>query len=368
MNGKETLIKNAMEYVEVPEDRLDQIIEDAFWNTTVSKKKKKRRNWLVPLAAASLLFVGISAASLSASPALANYMSQLPGIGNVFSVFAEEEPGLQIYERFSEEVGLVQTSQGITIRIDQAIYDGTKVTFTYTVTSDRTLDSSAHLTGLPQLLEAEGPNISTNWEPVEGGIAGMTEITHPDEKAAQVNVLWEPLSLYTEEGEIEGDWKFEFAVDQLIKEPIILDEKVTNGDVTVHFTEVTVTAISVNVTYQQLVNPALLEVWEHVEAELIAQDNLGNVYKVPYNGGSTYAGDQTIEDIHWTATMRGLHPEASSLTFYPFAHVSRFDIEKGSEFYRVELDAIEFDLIDGTYQFIEEPVFPELPEPEEEEE
>ena len=80
-----------------------------------------------------------------------------PLLINVFSIFSEEEQGLLEYGRFSEEVGLSQTSNGITISIEQAVFDGTKVTFTYTVASDEKLDSSAYLTGFPQLLEAEGP-------------------------------------------------------------------------------------------------------------------------------------------------------------------------------------------------------------------
>src|SRR5690606_31775870 len=187
---KEISIKKAMEQVHVPEDRLDAIIEQAFFETSAAKKKQRR--WLAPAVAASVR----SAAVLTASPALANYMAQIPVIGNVFAIFSEEERGLLEYERFSEDVGLSQTSNGITISIEQAVYDGTKVTFTYTVESDQKLDSSAHLTGSPILLEAEGPTGGMEWEPVEGGIAGIAEILHLDEEAKQVNVQWEPVSLY----------------------------------------------------------------------------------------------------------------------------------------------------------------------------
>mgnify|MGYP000051858962 CR=1 FL=1 len=365
MNGNEISIKKAMEQIEVPAGRLDAIIEEAFLETA-PPKIKKRFNWLLPAAAASVLAIGISTAALTASPALANYMAELPVIGNVFSIFAEEEEGLLQYERFSEEVGLSQTSNGITISIDQAVYDGTNVTFTYTVTAKEELDDSAHVTGIPHLLEADGPNASMTWEVIDGQIAGMNAITHVSKDTAQVNVLWEPESLATEEGEIKGDWKFAFAVDQLIKEPIPLDEKVTESGVTVHFTEVTFTGIAVNIAYQQLVDPALLEEWEHVEAELIAKDNLGHVYKVPYNGGTAYGGARTREDLFWTATMRGLDPTATSLTFYPIATLSRMIDGKDPASERIAFDALEIDIIEGTYQIVESSAVPELPEEEEE--
>lgn len=365
MNDKEILIKNAMQNIKVPEDRLESLIDDAFYETS-KPKKNKRRKWLIPAIGAAVLFIGLFTATLSASPVLANYMAQVPVIGNVFSIFAEEEEGLIQYERFSDDVKLTQSSNGVTISIDKAVYDGTNVAFTYTVTSSKELDDSAHLTGIPQLLEAEGPVGSMESKLAEGSLIGINTIPHIDEEAAQVNVVWEPESLYTDAEEIEGDWKFEFAVDQLKTDPIILDEIDSEGGVSVHFTEVTFTDVAVNVAYQQLVDPALLEAWEAVEVELIATDDLGNVYLVPYNGGTTSGDARTREDFFWTATMRGLDPLATSLTFYPFGHVSRMEEGKEPESIRIEFDALEINMLEGTYQIIEDPEFPVYEEEEEE--
>lgn len=365
MNDKEILIKKTMEHIEVPEDRLNSIIDDAFFETS-APVKEKRRNWLIPAMAASILFIGLFTATLSTSTVLANYMAQIPVIGNVFSIFAEEEEALMQYERFSENVKLSQSSNGVTITIDQAVYDGTNVTFTYSVFTDRDLDESTRITGFPQLIEAEGVNASMDWKLTEDGLVGINTIPHLDEESAQVNVLWEPKSLYSDSGEIEGDWKFEFAVDQLSSDPILLDELHTAGGVSIHFTEVTFTDVAVNIAYQQLVDPALLEVWEAVEVELIAGDNLGNVYKVPHNGGASYGGAVTREDIFWTATMRGLDPLATSLTFYPFGHVGRVEEGKDPESIRIEFDALEINMLEGTYRIIEDPVFPVFEEEQQE--
>ncbi|WKA55581.1 DUF5643 domain-containing protein [Planococcus shixiaomingii] len=203
------------------------------------------------------------------------------------------------------------------------------------------------------------------WDAAEGGIAGIVSMPHLNEKAAQVNVLWEPGSIVTEQGEIIGDWKFEFAVSQLTKEPFALDKKVAESGVTVYFTEVTVTDIAVNIAYQQMVEPSLLENSGAVEAEVIAKDNLGTVYEVPYNGGSTEAGARTWEDIKWTATMRSLNPQATSLTFYPFAHTSWMINQKDVRSKRIEFDALEINLIDATHKIVKDPVVLTLPKPDE---
>ncbi|CEG23745.1 hypothetical protein BN1080_02749 [Planococcus massiliensis] len=357
MNGKENSIKEALENIEVPEARLDAIIEESFWETSAAPVKEKRRNRWMPAVATAVLVAGISAATLSATPALAHYMAQLPVIGSVFSIFAENPRGAAAFEEFSEDVALTQTSNGITISIDEAVYDGTKLTFTYRVASEEPLASSAYLTNSPQLLEAEGPTGGMQWEIVDGAIVGISEITHLDEEAEFVNVIWEPQTLYTEEKEIPGDWKFEFAVKQLKQTPVPLDEKVSSDGVTIHLQELTITDVAVNIAYQQLVDPAIVEAGNFVEAELIAKDNLGNVYEMPYSGGSTPGDALTAEDFEWTASFSGLDPNASTLTFYPFGHISGPAIEPE----RVEFDALQFNLKDGTHRLIEDPTVPKPP-------
>lgn len=369
MNEKEISIKSALDGIQVPSDQLDRIIEEACKEEQrpAAKITRKRNKWLMSVAA-SILVLGISAASLTASPALANYLAELPVIGNVFSIFAEEEAGLVSYQLFSEEIGLSETSNDVEISIEQAVYDGTTVTFTYKMISDKKLGPTTQIMGIPEVIELEPGNASMDWETVDGGIAGIVAIPAVlPEEAGQVNVRWEPDTIQTEQGEIEGDWKFEFAVSQLSTDPIALDEQVYADGVTVQFNKITFTDVSINLDYQQLVDPALLKVWENVEAEMIAEDNLGNVYKVPYNGGSVEGGARTREDFKWTATMRGLDPAATKLTFYPFAHVGRYTDERGPESIKIEFDALEIDLIDHSYQFLKDPVIPALPEPEDEE-
>lgn len=368
MKDKEISIRSSLETIHVPTQKLDQIIDDALFNPPVQKQRRKKRFYQV--AAAAAIFIGISMTSIIASPALANFVAQIPVIGTVFDYFAKDNDEFESYGRFSESVGLSQSSKGIDIIIEQAVYDGTNVTLSFMLKSEESLGEAFQIVGIPNVIGAEGSNTGMKYEYIENvGYVGLITIT-PDFKndieRAQANVSWEPNTIITDTKEIEGNWAFEFAVSQISAEPIVVDEKVTADGVTVHLKEVTVTDVSVNMDYQQLVEPALLEEWEFVEAELIASDNLGNVYKVPYNGGSTDGSSRTREDFNWTATLGGLNPEATSLTFYPFATISRFNSETNdSEWEKLEFDAIEIDLINQTYKIVKNPTIPELPkEPE----
>jgi hypothetical protein len=140
------------------------------------------------------------------------------------------------------------------------------------------------------------------------------------------------------------------------KEPIILDGE--DWRVTVHLKNLSVFQSILNIN--NLSNPVWR--WDH-EAELIVSDNLGNVYKVPYNGGSTDGSARTREDFNWTATLRGLNSQATFLTLYPIAQVSRFNTEtEESESKHLEFDAIKVDLINQSHSIVEDPTIPRLPE------
>lgn len=361
MKDKEISIKSSIDTIHLPMQKLDQIIDNALFNQPIQKKKSKKRIYKV--SAAALLFIGITTTSMIASPTFANFASNIPVIGNVFDYFEVNHNDFESYARFSESVALSQSSKGIDIIIDQAVYDGTNLILSFVLKSEEPLGETIQFTGLPQIRGAEVSNASVKYEYVENmGYVGLLTIT-PDKgkDEAQAYISWEPATIITQTKEIKGNWNFEFWVSQISGEPIVLNEKVTEDGVTVHLREVTITDVSVNVDYQQLVDPILLEEWEAVEAELIASDNLGNVYEVPYNGGSADGTANTREDFNWTATMRGLNPEATSLTFYPFATVSRFITETNSpEWKIIEFDAIEIDLINRSYILVEDPIIPKL--------
>ena len=61
---------------------------------------------------------------------------------------------------------------------------------------------------------------------------------------------------------------------------------------------------------------------------------------MPYNGGTGTKDGDSSEDITWNATIHGLDPEATSITFYPFAHVSNSQ----SDNKRIDFDPIIVEL------------------------
>lgn len=365
MKDKESSIKPSIDAIQVPSDKLDAIIDDALYEPTIKKTVVKK--WIYPAAAAAILVIGMTTTTMIASPTLANMVVQIPVIGNVFNFLGIDESSFKDYEQFSAAIGLLESSNGIDLVIDQAIYDGTNVTLSFLLETDKRLGRGVMFENFPSVNGAQG-NADVQVEYIENvGYVGAIRLT-PDfrNEKSEVNISWEPGAIVTEDEEIKGDWKFDFAIKKISDEPMVFNEKVKTEGVTVHLKEATFTDVSVNIDYQQLVDPAYLTEWRYVEAELIAQDNLGKVYEVPYNGGYADGSAKTAEDLHWSATLSGLDPKATSLTFYPIATMSGFNLETESiEVKKIEFDALKVDLTNRSHEIIENPDVPKLPKSKE---
>ncbi|MFJ7824835.1 DUF4179 domain-containing protein [Psychrobacillus sp. NPDC096623] len=332
--NEQNRFKEAINEIPVPSKELDTILSDAF------KKEKKEvkfpfKRMVKYMAAAGILSFGtISTAYVS--PAFANFVTQIPVIGYAFDYFISQEDYYQAYEDVSTDIGLVEKSNGIEINIEQAFFDGNTVTLSYVVRTKEDLDSFPYFEALPINLGTGG--YGGNY--VDGvGYVGMMNLSVPGKKDT-VNLDWSPKAIVTDKQTIKGNWNFKFSLNKLEGKQIAINEQVTQDGVTVKLIDAVKTEVNLTINYLQDVDTSMDENWIAVEAELSAVDNLGNKYKVPYNGGIGTEGGDSSEDITWDATIHDLDPEARSITFYPFAHVSNSQGDNK----RIDFDTITIEL------------------------
>ena len=327
--------KEAMNEISVPSKELDAILADAF------KQEKKQRK--VPFirivkytAAVGILSMGLIS-SAYVSPAFANFVTKIPIIGQAFDYFIHLEDYYQAYEEVSTDIGLVQESNGIEIIIEKAFYDGNTVTLSYVIRAEEGLGSSPTFENLPTNIVNGGYEGGY----VNGvGYVGMMTLSMRDKTKDKVNIEWSPQAIYSGEEAMKGDWYFEFSLSKLEGKQIVINEQVNKDGVTVELIDAIKTDVNLTINYLQDIDPAVHERWNYVEAELSAIDNLGNKYGVPYNGGSGTVDGDSSEDITWNVTIHGLDPEATSITFYPFAHVSNSQ----SDNKRIDFEPITIEL------------------------
>lgn len=327
--------KEAMNEISVPSKELDAILADAF------KQVKKQRKFpfmriVKYTAAVGILTMGLISSAF-VSPAFANFVTKIPIIGQAFDYFIQLEDYYQAYEEVSTDIGVVQESNGIEIIIEKAFYDGNTVTLSYIIRAEEDFGSSPTFEKLPTNIV----NGSYEGGYVNGvGYVGMMTLSMRDKKQDKVNIEWSPQAIYSGEKVMKGDWYFEFSLSKLEGKQIIINEQVNKEGVTVELIDAIKTDVNLTINYSQDIDPAVHERWNYVEAELRAIDNLGNKYEIPYNGGSGAEDGDSSEDITWNATIHGLDPEATSITFYPFAHVSNSQ----SDNKRIDFEPITIEL------------------------
>lgn len=309
-------------------------LKSIFQGENVLKNK-----WTLPIikyTAAIVLICILTVSSALVSPAFANFVTNIPLVGTAFNYFVSEKAYYEEYEKLSTAVGLVEESSGVEIIIDQAIYDGNMVTLSFIIPTDDEFETPPRFDSLPQVQEEFG-NSSYDLEFVKGvGYMGIMTLSMVEDERKKVNITWEPKSITTESKTIQGDWKFQFSLEKIPGTYIVINQEVSNSGVTVRLIDAQKTDVNLTINYSQMVD---LASFAYVEAELCAIDNLGNEYKAPYNSGEGIVGSNSSEDWMWNATIHGLDKKATSITFYPFAHISNETFSK-----RIDFDPITVNL------------------------
>ncbi len=135
MNDKISSFKREIDEVQVPVEKLDAIIENVL-NGEMPKRKGMVWRRMAIGTSAAILSLGILVGSAAVSPAMANFVSQIPLFGSIFS--QSKDKGLvQVSETgLAQMISETKTVNGKSLTIDELFYDGTRFTFSYSLASD----------------------------------------------------------------------------------------------------------------------------------------------------------------------------------------------------------------------------------------
>lgn len=333
----ELQIDEEIEPVDVSDEEKDAMKE--LVRKKMSRPRRTPKIWRNLAAAAVITIASVTAVGLS-FPTLA---SQIPLVSNIFSIFNEDQDGFYTeYEEFSTDVSQAQTSNGITIMIDRAVYDGKTITLTYSVETEKDIGQNSGVNDIMNVEHESGAaGTSTALKQVgEGKYVGMIT-TSPDFDTPQdtVKVSWTPRSIdnFDTMKEIKGDWNFNFTLTAVKGDMQEVAQSVAAGGIEVQIDAIHYTDVSTVIEYSQTVDSSVTDQWEWVTADLLIEDDLGNAYFANGNGGFSQNG----QDYEWSTTIKPVDEQASSLIFTP-----EIVLSKGSgEGHRVKkLDPIEVKL------------------------
>lgn len=291
--------------------------------------RKSTSSWLTKLVVAASIFIGLSTTAVIAFPSFA---SQLPILQNIVSYFDEEQLIFNHFSEVAQPLGLTETSNGSTVTIEEAIYDGTSVTISFALQTETDLGDFPVADGILEAAGAGGSGSAIAMEKVNGTTyAGMITMT-PDfffQPPTVLKVSWEPGTFEDVPSgtKITGDWSFSFKLQAIDSKHVAVGQAIEFQGGTYTLNELLLTKLSTVLTLNK----------EHIDEEhylttWLLEDNLGNTYPMQFGTGNTTQQQFTFE---------ALNPEAASVTIKPIITYAEHVDDVGTE---VEVPSVTIDL------------------------
>ncbi|MCM3409662.1 DUF4179 domain-containing protein [Metabacillus litoralis] len=320
--------------IDIDENEFEEMEVSEFEKARVKKtlkkslnQKKKMKGWKRNISAAAMI-VGLSASAFGLTfPA---YAGNIPVIGDIFRFLDNGRTGLyDNYKEYSTEVNMTEESKGISVTINDAIYDGKTVSVTYSIESDRDLGNDPYIFGDLDIKGSTGQAGSSTISKLDEnhyvGLITASSMNLKNEDKVKVNLNIESITNQEKEEEIKGNWSFALSLDATESNTKNLsDHSVEANGVQVNVGEISITPMSFIVYYEQIVSEKIRNTWHGVDVEIQVKDDLGNRYSGEGNGGS---GDSDGYNISWSKTFEKLDEKASKLIITPHITLREYTSE-----------------------------------------
>ncbi|MEO4053907.1 DUF4179 domain-containing protein [Solibacillus sp. CAU 1738] len=250
-------------------------------------KKKKRFTFRYAIAV-SLLTCGIGSSVVLLSPTIA---SQIPIVQNIVDYFNGETTQFMYFDDYATVISSMQTSNGVTIEIADAVYDGTTVTIAFAIESEIDL-------GEPPLL---GNPIETNGTFEGGGVTSIKKVTNTtyagvitlspelDRRSPRtVNLSWKPGRVwnYETDEKIQGDWSFEFKLKKINVDRTHVEYADTKEGFTFKIPNVDISGYTINIPFDMEMPSKYVLFTLPYSIVFEVTDEFGTEYEMLLNGAS----------------------------------------------------------------------------------
>ncbi|WP_274308472.1 DUF4179 domain-containing protein [Solibacillus daqui] len=309
----------------------------------VFKKRKKAPIWK-SLSVAAVLLISATTVTTFAFPSLA---SQIPFMNNVISYFDDDYGQYTNFESFSDDLGLVDSDNGVSILIDHAVYDGTNIIVSYALKTESSLGKSLSVSG-GNWFDVKGANGMSGSDKIIQvdnnhyiGVAELTPFFKDSEHPETIEVTWEPKAFYNHETtmEVKGDWSFNFSLSRLEGTVLAVNKTVESSGVNLALNSIEFTDVSTVLSYKQFANDELMKSWLSVTPVFTVKDNLGNIYVDGTSGGGQTSDD--FKTFTGTTSFGAIKDGATKLFIEPTAIAS---LENGRGHEEIPLSVIVIEL------------------------
>ncbi len=192
----ENNIKEVINNIDVPLEKLDQAIEKGMRSET----KKSKKGWKTAIVS-SIASVALILGSGFISPKVANVLADVPLIGFMYNI-AEHDKGLQTALSDDNKVKLNKTvtSNGIAITVEEIVYDGTRLNVIFSMPE--------YMDIAPCFLYVNGRELNTGESlrvlEDQDGFRGLWEFPIDEELPDEFDLTLK----FFQVGSTEGEWVF----------------------------------------------------------------------------------------------------------------------------------------------------------------
>lgn len=300
------------EFVEMEVDELER----KRVKSKLKKSMKKSSSRGKGVAVASIAF----ALAITLGMSFPTYAKQIPIIGDIFKAL-----GNSIYENYKDsasEINITKESNGINITINDAVFDGSNITLTYTIESDKDLGEDIRLWDWIKIkgYEHSGGTSSYNFIKVKDNTyvgkenINMFDLAQNPGENIEFTLNIRGIVNNDDMSEIKGKWKFDIILDATKGDTIVVDKSVEKDGVVATIDRLIINPMSTFIAFSQNVSKEVRDKYDSAMMELEVKDDLGNIYSSDQHGSTgdfdlNLSSSTTIEKIKEGATQLIITPK-----------------------------------------------------------
>lgn len=282
----------------------------------VIQTNKAPKRYFKNLVAAAVIGICTLTGSYFALPTIA---SQVPFIENILTRIAPDFIP-ENYVDLATVINQVESSNGIDLMIENAVYDGNTLMVTYAIRTDLDLGEQPSTRAMLDIKGVTAASGVSSLEKVEDGVyIGMMKITPFSRKdiGESIQVKWQPGTITNTETneEFKGDWSFVFTMEAL---PIITQLTTAKSEtekVVLSVPQIDYTDLTAVIHYEFDVDSAVIKQYPLLTVDIVkVTDNLGNEHEIHGNGGAISDAGHGFD---WSLSIYTLTDDVTSVTVTP---------------------------------------------------
>lgn len=294
--------------------------EIKYIKKSVKKQINLKRKWRKSSIAAAVCCAAIGG-TLAIGVINPTYALNIPIIGDIFRYLDNQRTG--IYNQYKEnatQINATKESNGISITMKDAIFDGQTIYYTYEITTDK--DLGENLSVLNSDIKIKNytgglggrANIVKTYNNTYVGLSDTTLNYEMDQVDFNIDIFAIGYTENDDFKEIEGDWKFYIKLDAVKRLDQVVNQSTDSNGIKITIDKITKTPMSLKITYTDFVPLQFSEnQMNSPSISLSIKDDLGNKYEsLGYSSFGDSSGIST-----YIMSIGKINENASKLIFTP---------------------------------------------------